>query len=96
MVHIISSNPSKCYTPQPDDIVFTHADASLVHHPHEDALVITIEAVNSLVHQLLVDSESTVNILYWDTYQKASLRRADLTPTTSPLNGFTRDSVILT
>ena len=79
---------------QPDDIVFTHADASWVHHPHEDTLVITVEVANSLVHRLLVDRGNVVNILYWDAYQKAGLRSADLTPTTSLLYGFTRDSVI--
>ena len=63
--------------PQPDDIVFTQADASYMHHPYEDVLVITTEVTNSLIHRLLVDSESAVNILYWDDYQKTGLRRAD-------------------
>ena len=79
---------------QPDDIVSTQADASWVHHLHEDTLLITIEITNSLIHQLLVDSESAFNILYWDTYQKIGLRRADLTPTTSHFYGFAEDSVI--
>ena len=42
MVHIIGQ-------PRLDDIVFTHADTSWVHHPHEDALVITAKVANSLV-----------------------------------------------
>ena len=94
MVHITCSKPPRGYMPQLDDIVFTHADASWVHHPHEDSLVITIEVANSVVHWLLVDNGSVVNILYWDAYQKTGLRRANLTPTISPLYGFTRDSVI--
>ena len=65
-----------------------------MHHPHEDALVINVEVANSLIHRLLVDSECAVNILYWDAYQKTGLRRADLTLMTSPLYGFTEDSVI--
>ena len=64
MVHITSSKTSNGYMSQPDDIIFTHTDASWVHHPKEDALVITAEIANNLVHQLLVDSESAVNILY--------------------------------
>ena len=95
MVHTTSSKPPVGYTPQPDDIVFTQADASWVHNPHEDALVITAEVSNRLVHRLLVDSGSAVNILYWGAYQKTGLRRADLTPTTSPLYEFIKDSVIL-
>ena len=50
--------------PQLDNIVFTHAEASWVHHPYEDALVITAEIANSLVHWLLVDNGSAINILY--------------------------------
>ena len=65
-----------------------------MHNPHEDALVITVQVANSLVHQLLVDSGSAVNILYWGAYQQAGLRQADLTLTTSPLYELIGDSVI--
>ena len=64
MVHTTSSKPLRGYVPQPDDIVFIQANASWVHHPHEDALVITTEVANSLVHRLLIDSGSAINILY--------------------------------
>ena len=74
VVHTTGSKPPRGYTPQSDYIVLTQADASWVHHPHKDALVITVEATNSLVHRLLVDSRSVVNILYWDVYQKIGLR----------------------
>ena len=47
-----------------EDIVFTKTDASWVHHPHEDALVITTKIANSLVHRVLINSGSDVNILY--------------------------------
>ena len=49
---------------QPDEVVFTQAYVSWVHNLHKDALVIMAEVSNSLVHRLLVDSRSTVNILY--------------------------------
>ena len=68
VVHTTSFKPPRGYTPQPDGIVFTLGDASWVHHPYEDALVITVEVANSLVHRLLVDSRSAVNILYSDAY----------------------------
>ena len=50
--------------PKPKDIVITETDASWVHHPHEDALVTTTKIANSLIHRVLVDSGSAVNILY--------------------------------
>ena len=40
------------------------SDVSWVHHPHEDALVITAKIANSLIHHVLVDSRRAVNILY--------------------------------
>ena len=68
MVHIIDSKPLRGYTLQPNDIIFTHVDTSWVHHPHEDALAITIKVANNLVHRLLVNSGKAINILYWDAY----------------------------
>ena len=94
MVCATSSKPLMGHVSQPDDIVFTQADASWVHNPLEDALVITTKVANSLIHRLLVDNGSAVNILYWDAYQMISLRRADLTLMISPLYRSIGDSVI--
>ena len=58
------SKPPRHYMPQPDDIVFTNTDVRWVHHPYEDALVITAVVATCLVHRLLVDNESIVDILY--------------------------------
>ena len=44
---------------------------------------------------MLVDNSSVVNILYWNAYQKTELMRADLSPMTIPLYGFTGDHAIL-
>ena len=63
MVHTTRSKPPSDYVPQLDDIVFTQGDTSLVHHPHKDAIVIIAEVANNIVHRLLIDSGSTVNIL---------------------------------
>ena len=84
MVHTTGSKPPIGYTPRPDNIVFTQADASWVHNLHEDALVITAEVANSLTHRLLVDNGSAVNILYWVAYLKIGQRQVDLTLTASP------------
>ena len=65
-----------------------------MHHPHEDALVITTKLANSLIHRVLIDSGRAINILYWNVYQKIGLKREDLCLTTSPLYGFTGESMI--
>ena len=94
MVHATGSKPLMGHAPQPDDIFFTQIDASWVHNPYEDTLVITANVANSLIHRLLVDNVSAVSILYWNTYQNTGLRQAYLTSMTSPLYRFTGDSVI--
>ena len=65
-----------------------------MHYPHEDSLVVTTKIANSLILRMLMDNGSAVNILYYDTYQKVGLTRADLNPTTSPLYWFSGDHVI--
>ena len=86
--------PSEGLTLKLEDIFFTKVDANRVHHPHEDALVVTAKIANNIVHRILVDNGSTINVLYWHTYQKIGLTRTNLSPTTSPLYGFTRDYVV--
>ena len=66
------------YAPQPGNTVFTETDESWVHNPHQDAMIITTEVAHSLVHLLVVDSGSTINILYWGTYQKTGLKTSRL------------------
>ena len=85
---------SRCTPPKPNDIIFTAADANWVHHLNEDALVIMAKIANSLVHKILVDKKSVVNILYWHAYQKIGLTLVNLSLTTSPLYGFIRGHVI--
>ena len=81
MVQTINNISLRGTMPKLEDIVFTKTDASWVHDPHEDALVVTTEITNSL-------------IFYWGAYWKIRQKRADLHPTTSPLYGFTGESVI--
>ena len=50
MVYSTGFEPPVGHAPQLGDIVFTKADASWVHNPYEEALVITAEVANSLVH----------------------------------------------
>ena len=64
-----------------------------MHHPHDDALVITTKIANSFIHQMLIDSESCQHSLL-ECLSEFELKRADLCPMTSPLFGFTRESMI--
>ena len=94
MVQTTNNSSLKGIVPKPEDIVFVDIEASWVHHPHEDALVITAKKANNLIHRVLVDSGSAVSILYWSAYQKIELKWTDLHSTTSSLYEFTGESVI--
>ncbi|RWV86458.1 hypothetical protein BHE74_00031569 [Ensete ventricosum] len=48
----------------------------------------------ALVKRVMVDIGSSVDILYQDTFQKLRLNKANLTPMSSTLTGFTRDSIV--
>jgi len=51
-------------------ITFTDADFQDVDQEQDDPMVITIELENFVVKKVLVDQGSSVDILYWATYQK--------------------------
>ena len=70
--------PTKQVKGKNDDITFRESDAHLVHHPHCDALVITAMMTNNNVHRVLVDNGSSVDILYYQAFQKMGLKDGDL------------------
>lgn len=45
-------------------ITFTDVDARRLHHPHNDAIVITLTIANSTTRRVLVDNDSSADILY--------------------------------
>ncbi|VFQ90020.1 unnamed protein product, partial [Cuscuta campestris] len=61
--------------------------------PHRDALVIRVEINNVVVHRTLVDTGSSVNVMYSNTFKELGLPRSDLKPIHTPLSGFTGDTI---
>ncbi|VFQ69562.1 unnamed protein product [Cuscuta campestris] len=60
---------------------------------HRDALVVKMEINDAIVHRTLVDTGSSVNIMYEKTFQDLGLDRNDLKPVHTHLSGFTGDSI---
>ena len=77
-----------------DDITFKENDAHLVHQPHYDALVIKAMVANNNVYRILVDNESSVDILYYQAFKRMGLRDSNLRPFPNPIYSFTGDSVV--
>ena len=74
-------------------IKFSKKDAQHLHHPHNNALVISIRVGDYNTHQVLVDNESTVDILYYPAFQQMRINREWLVQTNSPLVEFRRTKV---
>ena len=69
-------------------IGFSEDDARRLHHPHDDALVVSIRVGDYNIHRMLVDNGSLADILYYPAFQQMGINRARLTPTNAPLVGF--------
>ena len=69
-------------------ISFTDEDAERIHHPHDDAIVITLLIADYTTRRVLVDNGSSTDILYYPAFQQMRLRRDQLRPVCSPLIGF--------
>ena len=51
-------------------IGFSEEDARRLHHPHDDALVISIRVGDYNTHRVLVDNGSSADILYYPAFQQ--------------------------
>ncbi|XP_030942090.1 uncharacterized protein LOC115967157 [Quercus lobata] len=65
-------------------ITFTDENAEGIHHPHDDALVITLLIADYTTRRVLVDNGSSADILYYPTFQQMRLGRDQLRPVNSP------------
>ncbi|XP_024032041.1 uncharacterized protein LOC112094697 [Morus notabilis] len=67
------------------DVAFNEDDASEVHFPHNDALVIEAMIGNHTVCRILVDNGSSVDLLYSDCLEKMGIPKEQLEKTSRPL-----------
>ena len=75
---------------QIDNLVirFTEEDVRRLHHPHDDALVISIRVRDYSTHRVLVNNRSFADILYYLVFYQMRIEREQLIPTNTPLIGF--------
>lgn len=67
-MHHLSQRPHKLFKGEEPDIMFTEEDATWVHHPHIDALVIKVKIDSTSVHKVLVDNGNVVNVVTYKVY----------------------------
>ena len=75
-------------TPDEQAITFTDEDASRIHHPHDDAIIITLLIADYSTRRVLVDNGSLADILYYPAFQQMNLEQEQLRLVHSPLVGF--------
>ena len=56
-------------------IGFSEEDARRLHHPHDDALVVSIRIEDYNMHRVLVDNGSSTDILYYPAFQQMGIGR---------------------
>nr|XP_023901039.1 uncharacterized protein LOC112012900 [Quercus suber] len=67
---------------------FSEEDARRLHHPHDNAFVVSIRVGDYIVHRVLIDNGSSTDILYYPAFQQMRIDRNRLILTSSPLVGF--------
>ena len=69
-------------------IGFSEEDARRLHHPHDDALIVSIWIGDYNSHRVLIDNGSSTDILYYPAFQQMRIEEEQLVPTNAPLVGF--------
>ncbi|XP_047163972.1 uncharacterized protein LOC124833515 [Vigna umbellata] len=87
-VHMVDRQPRSI-----PDITFTNTDFHALDSDHDDPMVITANIAWYDVSKVLVDQGSSVNILYWSTFQKMDLFEDLIAPFNEQIVGFSGERV---
>uniref|UniRef100_A0A2N9GRH3 Integrase catalytic domain-containing protein n=1 Tax=Fagus sylvatica TaxID=28930 RepID=A0A2N9GRH3_FAGSY len=71
-------------------------DACKVFHPHDDALVVTMEIAGYSTRRVLIDNGSSADIVYLTAFQQMKIDKDQLQPIETPLVGFARHQYLPT
>jgi hypothetical protein len=74
-------------------ITFTKEDARQVFHPHDDALVVSLEIAGYSTRRVLIDNKSSADIIYLTAFQQMKIDKDQLRPIETLLVGFRGTSV---
>ena len=75
-------------------ITFSDFDMEGCQHPHDDPLVIKAIVANKMIHRVLVDNESSDDIIFASAFEKMGIGREKLGPVNACLRGFFGEIVL--
>ena len=75
-------------------ITFSDSDMEGCQHPHDDPLVVRAIMANKTVHRVLVDNESSTDIIFTSAFDKMGIGREKLEPVNTHLRGFSGENVL--
>ena len=91
----ISGRPPRMIKEDELAITFKDKDARRLHHPHDDAIVITLTIANYITRRVLIDNGSSANIIYYTAFQQMRINKELLRLVNVPLIGFGGMKVLL-
>jgi len=74
------------------EISFLEEETSYLDKPHNDALVITLDIANCEVQRVLIDTRSSVDLIFLDTLVRMGISKNDIRVVPSPLVSFTGET----
>ncbi|XP_042396711.1 uncharacterized protein LOC121986842 [Zingiber officinale] len=89
-VHAVGCSQEQAAGPA---LSFGPADLEGLELPHDDALIIKAIIANSRVARVLVDTGSSVNILFRTAFEEMQIDAVELQPVATSLYGFTGNEV---
>ena len=75
-------------------ITFSDSDLEGCQHPHDDPLVVRPVVANKTVHRVIVDNESSTDIILSSAFDKMGIGRERLEPVNTHLRGFSGEKVL--
>ncbi|XP_057505216.1 uncharacterized protein LOC130788530 [Actinidia eriantha] len=82
------SKKMKAAEAEKECITFSRADLERVQHPHSDPLVVKLRIGGYDVKRILVDTRSSVEVLYYDLFKQLKLSQDELKPARASLVEF--------
>jgi len=91
---LLKSSLSEEVNYQGASISFDGKETRHLERPHDDALVITLDVANFEVSRILVDTVSSVDLIFLGTLERMGISRVDIVGPPSPLVAFTSGSTM--